>query len=97
MHCSESRLPPDQIPAPEDLAEWVKNALFRLEMRPANFLRDEKRPGSVNRVQRFLKNPEVVKVTTARRLLAEIATAARDRHVTLEPIPVKQAADGKQR
>jgi len=84
-----------KFPEPEAFANWVRRALADLRMRPSEFLVDEGKPGSVNRVAAILKNPSSVKLSMARRLEAELLEEARRQGKDLLPLlpeeyPVKK-------
>lgn len=74
------------LPETKDFLIWVKRSIADLDMRPAHFLNDEGRPGSVNRVSNIYKNPAALKLADAKRLEREIREIAKERGVELLPL-----------
>ena len=76
------------MPKPEQFAAWVKQSIVQLDMRASNFLLDDQRPGSKNRVANFLRNPDALCIGMATRLQCEILTTAVRKGVYLEPMQI---------
>ena len=76
-----------RLPDPEAFIRWVKHSLADLDMRASNFLVDDDKPGSVNRLNNIIKNPQSLRMSLAIRLEREIREEAEKRGVELLPFP----------
>ncbi|PIE13795.1 MAG: hypothetical protein CSA70_03510 [Rhodobacterales bacterium] len=76
------------LPEAEVFAQWVKDSIEALGMRPCHFLVEKGRPGSINRVSRYLRNPKGIKLEIAAQLSREIVEQAEKSGVKLAAVPV---------
>lgn len=81
------RKPSMTLPENKDFLIWVKRSLADLGMSPSQFLRDEGKPGSANRLNNIFRNPSALKLAIAKRLERELRASAAERGIELLPLP----------